>query len=111
MAIDYKIQADFSGGEISTRLAMRQETEVYNKSVQVMENFMPTLQGTAERTPGTRYLETITAVNNETRIIPYLTPANDRAIVEVSEGAIRFLPNVTQLPFVTRRLSPRILRY
>ena len=75
---------------------MRSETEVYNKSVLVMENFMPTLQGTAERTPGTQFIEEITAVKDKTRIIPYLTPVNDRAIVELSEGAIRFLPNVTQ---------------
>ena len=97
MAIEHKIQADFSGGEVSSRLSMRQDTDIYSKGVLEMENFMPTLQGSVERTPGTRMIEKLgTAINGRARIIPYLTPSNDRAIVEIREGAIRFLPNATQ---------------
>ena len=50
------IQRDFSGGEISTRMLMRDDTVVYQKSAVAMRNFLPTMTGSVERTRGTRFL-------------------------------------------------------
>ena len=88
------VQRSFSGGEISGRMAMRDDAEVYSKSLLTMENFMPTLQGTAVRTPGSRFLYEPTS--NVVRIIPYYTPANERAMVELTPGACRIITNLTQ---------------
>jgi hypothetical protein len=73
------IQRDFSGGEISGKMLMRADTEVYKRSALEMVNFYPTMQGSANRVPGTRFIQEVDELN--ARIIPYLTRANERAIV------------------------------
>ncbi len=93
MASNYRIQNDFSGGEVSLRMSMRTDTEVWGKSVKIMENFAPTLQGSAERTPGTRYIEEIPAL--KARIFPYLSPTNERSLVKITASLIEFIPNIT----------------
>ena len=80
------VQRDFSGGEISSRMLMRADTALYQKSLLQMVNFYPTLQGSAERCPGTRYLYEIAAQN--ARLIPYITPDNKRGFVEITPGAL-----------------------
>ena len=82
-------QRDFSGGEISTRMLMRAETPVYQKSVLEMENFQPTLQGGAERSPGTRFAYDVNVPSNNARILSYLTPANQSGFVEITVGSIK----------------------
>jgi hypothetical protein len=89
------VQSDFSGGEISTRMMMRAETEIYQKSVSSLLNFMPTIQGTVERTPGTRFM--LDPGEPDLRIIPYRTPANQRAIVTISPTEARVKPNLSDL--------------
>ncbi len=93
MASNYRIQNDFSGGEVSLRMSMRTDTEVWGKSVKLMENFAPTLQGSAERTPGTRYVEQVNG--SRARIIPYLSPTNERSLVMITASSIKFIPNIT----------------
>lgn len=74
-------------------MLMRVDTEMYNKSVLAMENFIPTLQGTAERTPGTRFILDTEVLN--ARVIPFLSPANERSLVLLSDGAINLYSNIT----------------
>ena len=97
----HHVQQDFSGGEIGGRMIMRDDTELYGKSLLEMLNFMPTLQGTATRTPGTRFLQEIEDVDNA-RILPYTTPNGQRALVvltpaedEVTLGDLHILQDVT----------------
>ena len=85
-------QKDFSGGEISGRMLSRDDLEVFGKALLNMQNFMPTLQGSAVRTPGSRYV--YTAPSNAVRIFPYYTPANDRALIELTPGAIRIVDSL-----------------
>jgi hypothetical protein len=81
------VQRDFSGGEISSRMLMRADTEVYGKSALQMVNWFPTLQGSMERCPGSRFVYEI--VNKSTaRLIPYITPDNKRGFVELTPGGI-----------------------
>lgn len=84
------VQNSFSGGEISERMWMRDDTEQYANSVRYMTNFMPTLQGSAVRTPGSRHLQELRtqadAVPADVRLIPYLTPADEEAVLVLMPG-------------------------
>ena len=77
------IQKDFSGGEMSSKVFMRDDLEAHAKSCLLMENFVPSLQGTAERAAGTQFvsdLGTVTSVE-AVRIIPYMSQANQRGLL------------------------------
>lgn len=88
-----ELQKDFSGGEVGARVLMRDDAAFHAKSVLTMENFMPTLQGTAVRTPGTKFI--LETENPNVRIIPYLTPANERGLIELTPGKFRVYNNIT----------------
>ena len=80
------VQADFSGGAISSKMVMRADIEAYGKSMLQMINFAPTLQGTMLRTPGTRHAGIIRdpatgELAQKARLIPYSTPANQRVLM------------------------------
>ena len=88
MAEWHEIQNDFSGGEISPRYFMRGGTEQYSKSAFLLQNFIPTLQGSIVRAPGSRFVYEILEDDETTtpptaRILPYLTPDGIPSIVEI----------------------------
>lgn len=88
------IQRDFSGGEISGRMLMRQDTDVYKRSLIEMVNFMPMSQGSAKRMPGTLFYEELDDLN--ARIIPYLTAGNERSLIVLTPENLRLIRNVTE---------------
>lgn len=95
-----EVQNDFSGGEVDARVLMRDDQPGHKKSVLEMLNFMLTLQGTATRTPGTRFVYEVPGAPETVRLFPYLTPDNKRALVEmtphdgVSPGEIRVIEDI-----------------
>lgn len=95
-----EVQNDFSGGEVGARVIMRDEQPGHRKSVLEMLNFMMTLQGTATRTPGTRFVYEVPGNPETVRLFPYLTPNNKRALVEmtphdgVTPGTIRVIEDI-----------------
>ena len=95
------IQRSFQSGEISPKMLMRANTEEYKSAVLLMQNFWPTNQGSAQRTPGSRYVLELT--DPETRIIPYLTSANERALVILGDEDVKMLVNIND--FVAGDLS------
>lgn len=102
MAQYEEVQRDFSGGEISGRMIMRDDVAAHARSVAFMENFIPTLQGTAVRAPGTRFVYEMSSL--DARIFPYKTPENIEAIVEVlpateggPDGDINIIQNINAL--------------
>ena len=92
MAIKHPVQRDFSGGEVSARMILREDTDAYKRSCLQMRNFIPTLQGTVQRVPGTRFLNDVTPVGEgadpEARIVPYLSTANERIILLFTDSAL-----------------------
>jgi len=92
MASNYVLQNDFSGGEVSLRMSLRTDTEIWGKSVKRMVNFAPTLQGSAERTPGTRFIQEISDLN--ARIMPYLSPTNERSLLLITPSTIETIPDI-----------------
>lgn len=96
------IQRDFSGGEISGRMLMRADTDIYKKSALEMVNFYPTLLGSAKRAPGTRFIREIMMPDGEedevsataVRIIPYLTRANERSLAIFTPGYVTLVTDI-----------------
>ena len=75
---------------------MRADTEVYQKSALQMVNWYPTLQGSMERAPSTRFVYEITD-GATARIIPYITPDNKRGFVEITPSALRIRTGYTEI--------------
>ena len=83
MAVRQTIQNDFSGGELSPRMLGRPDLEVFKRSLLTMQNFIPTLQGSAVSAPGSRFIKE--ALDPRVgRIFPYLTLANERSLAEMT---------------------------
>lgn len=81
-------------------MLMRTDIAAYAKSVLTMSNFYPTLQGSAERNPGTRFASTITddtGFPTSARIIPYLTFDNRRTLLILTEGNLAGVDNAEDL--------------
>lgn len=74
----HHLQQDFSGGEIGVQMLMREDTALHKRSVLEMRNFFPTQQGTAARTPGTKFIQEVSAPS--ARIMPYITPSGAYAV-------------------------------
>lgn len=53
------VQRDFSAGEVSPKLIMREDADIYRRGALEVTNFLPTPQGSLVRAPGTRYLQEI----------------------------------------------------
>lgn len=84
-----ELQNDFSGGEIGPQLLMREDTELHKKACIEMLNFQPTMHGTAQRTPGTKFLFEVESANlaqNKARIFPFRTPENKKALLLMTPG-------------------------
>ena len=115
----YTVQNDFSGGEISPRMLMRYDNPsyssrqstaagaAYDKSLLTMDNWLPTLQGTAERAPGSQFIHD-TNVSRNARIVPYRAVTNTRGILQLTAGEISFQTSVIDNASINRSLvSPR----
>lgn len=71
---------------------MRTDTEVYQKSVLSMTNFLPTAMGSAVRAPGTRWLRDIDAP--KARIMPFLSTGNERCIALFTPSNVKLIRNI-----------------
>lgn len=101
MARGYPIQYDFSGGVVNAQFVGRQDTAQYARSVLRMVNWMPTLTGSAERTPGTDFVFDIgefsggpAAQKVPARVVPFIdagTPdnRNQRIVLLLTDGKIQ----------------------
>lgn len=100
------IQRSFSGGEISPKMLMRADTAAYKQALLEMTNFMPTMQGGAQRMPGTRFIQEVKQTEDvegtptevtatAARIIPYLTSGNERSLVVLTPLGLKLIRNVT----------------
>lgn len=102
MANWHKMQSSFLGGEISTRMLARYNHPTFPNAVLRMKNFMPTLQGTMIRSPGTRFVEQMNKFESEdmlgkTRIIPYKTNTNQNALIYLYKGGGQLRTDITKV--------------
>lgn len=102
------IQHTFTGGEVSPRMIMRTDIKPYAESLLEMLNFYPTLQGTAERTPGTRFLRDIGERRN-VRILPFLDIDDEPALVQLTNGFATVYKNIANSPVVNNSWQVPVL--
>lgn len=84
---------DFSFGEASKKMYGRIDLEVYAKSVSVLENFFPMLQGGIKRRPGT--VEILNNIDSKTRIIPYVYSVDSAYLILISNLKLKIYKNGT----------------
>lgn len=84
------INEGFTAGEISQELQGRVSSDLYKESVHIMENMVPTVQGTAVRRPGTGFITTALHQNSATghRLVPYRISGARGAMLHVGPDTI-----------------------
>lgn len=100
-------QVDFSGGVVSPRVINRLDTDIYRRSLLQMYNWMPTLQGPAQRSPGSFFVEELTG-ESTARVIPYLNIDDRRSIVILTDQDLRVLvglPDEGGTPIISNVVS------
>ena len=95
MAVSHRLQNSFSGGEISSRMLLRHDNPVYGHSLLKMVNWVPSITGGAERAPGSQFIQD-TGVPLHARIVPYLSPTNDRGLLQLTENVIDYKTGIVQ---------------
>lgn len=82
---------NFTGGEVSSYLYGRIDTEMYQSSCKYMENFIPTQYGAARRRSGFRYVASgrVDNTNGTIRLIPYIYSASIAYVLEFSNSRMR----------------------
>lgn len=90
------IQSDVTGGEISSQLEARVETDKYKSSARILENFIVKPYGAIVKRPGTEYLGT-TKDNQPARLEPFKRSVNDNYMLEFTDQNLRIWKNAAPL--------------
>ncbi len=80
----------FNSGQVSPLMEQRADFAKYTASCRLMENFFPTIHGSAERRPGTRFIVE-TDTSQLARLIPFQISTDDSYIIEATANAFRFV--------------------
>lgn len=88
--------SSFNSGELSPLLDGRTDQEKYFSGCRVLHNFIPTVQGPAQRRGGTRYLGGVKA-DARAWLVPFEFSAEQSYILEFGNNYIRFWVNRGQL--------------
>ena len=97
------IQTSFNAGRLSKRLEGRIDLAKYANGCRVLQNFIPQIQGPAEKRPGTRYVADANpgpvagSENSHVRLIPFQFSTDDAYILEFTNEAIRVYRNEGQV--------------
>ena len=59
----------FASGELSPQIDARSDIDKYRAGCRTLQNMIPRIYGTAERRPGTKYINTLTS---QGRVIPFI---------------------------------------
>ena len=88
-----KLIQSFNSGELTPLLDARIDQQKYNSGCQTMENFLPLIQGGAEKRPGTIFAGEVKDSTSKTRIIAFERSATNAYILEIGNQYIRFFKN------------------
>lgn len=84
------IQNSFNAGELSPRVYGRVDLDKYGNGLRVCLNFIPVVQGPAERRPGSRFVGEVKNSLKRTRLIPFQFSTEQAYILEFGDGYARF---------------------
>lgn len=97
MAKASPIYTQLNAGELSPYLEGRIDVGKYPNGLQRCENFVPLVQGPAQRRAGTRNVAAVKDSNDRTWLVPFVFSATDGWILEFGDGYIRFYTNRGQV--------------
>lgn len=85
----YKVYNNFSGGELSPLLNMKEDLTKFHSGCSLMENIIPLPQGAAQKRPGTVYVAE-SKNNTKIRLIPFEFSTEQSYIIELGNQYARF---------------------
>jgi len=85
------IQASFNAGKWGPRLQGRVDIDKYSSACNVLENFIPTVQGPALKRSGTRFLKAAKSQSAKSRLIPFEFSTEQAYVLELYEGGMRVI--------------------
>ena len=95
------IQSNFNGGEISPLLYGRPDLDRYKTGLKTCKNFVPLVQGPAERRPGTVHIVEVKTSSLSTRIVRFEFSTTQAYIIQFGNTYCRFIKDNAQVGSVT----------
>ena len=80
----------FNTGEISALMSGRIDTEEYSGACQVLQNFIPSVQGPVSRRGGTRFVSAVKDSNKKVRLYAFQFSVTQAYLLEFGDKYIRF---------------------
>jgi hypothetical protein len=91
------LQSNFNGGELSPSLFGRVQEPRYKESLGSCLNYVPVIQGFADRRPGTFFVKEVKTSANFTRLIRFEFSTTQAYVLEFGNQYIRFYTNEGQV--------------
>lgn len=92
--------SSFNAGELSPHLEGRADVAKYQSGGKLIENFIPMIQGPAQRRAGTRYVAEVKTSANKTWLVRFVYSASQSYILEFGNQYIRFYTNHGQVQYL-----------
>ena len=83
-------QTSFNAGELSPLLKGRPTLDKYRNGCEVLENFIPQIQGPARKRPGTRFVAEVKDSADATRLLPFEYSTTQAYVLEFGDLYVRF---------------------
>lgn len=93
----HDLQASFSAGEISDRLAARLDFAKYPAALETCENLIPLSEGGVMRRPGTRYTAEVKSSSVKGRVKKFQFSTTQAYVIEMGDSALRFYRNQSRI--------------
>ena len=93
----HDLQASFSAGEISERLAARLDFVKYPAGLETCENLIPLSEGGIMRRPGTRHVAEVKSSSVKGRLKKFQFSVTQAYVIEMGASALRFYRNQTRI--------------
>lgn len=93
----HDLQASFSAGEITERLAARLDFAKYPAALETCENLIPLSEGGVMRRPGTRHAAEIKSSSVKGRLKKFQFSVTQAYVIEMGDSALRFYRNQARI--------------
>lgn len=83
----------FNAGEFSPRMRGRTDISKYQSAADTLKNFIVTIEGTAVRRSGTRFVSEVSESSDSTRLVPFIYSTTQAYVLEFGAGYFRVYRN------------------
>lgn len=91
------IQTSFNAGEWSPLMRGRVDIDKYPSACQLMENFLPSVEGAAFTRGGTKFVQEVKDSSDRTWLVRFQFSESDSYMLEFGDGYVRFYTNHAQV--------------